>query len=65
MKTLKESLKEMKEFYERHSEYERTRANQATKGSGIQNELMMASKYNEGRAKGVEEALSIMMDYFG
>lgn len=55
--TIKEYITEAIDFYTRHAEYERMRAEQATNGSKIQAELMMASKFNEGRASAYEEML--------
>ena len=39
-KTLKQQVLDAADFYKRHAEWERKRAEQATKGSGIADEMM-------------------------
>lgn len=64
-KTLKQQFKEAIAHYEVHADYEKRRGLQATDGSNIQNELLMAAKFNEGRAKGFKEALEILEQIIG
>ena len=58
--TIIERMNEAIDFYTRHSKWERKRAEQATDGSKIQNELMMASEFNRGRASAYKEMLSML-----
>lgn len=55
-----QELTEQAEFYERHSEWERSRAEQATDGSSIKTETMMACRFNEGRAQAMREAIELV-----
>lgn len=64
-KTLKQQVLDAADFYKRHAEWERKRAEQATKGSGIADEMMQAAKYNEGRAAAMLEALDLINRYLG
>lgn len=63
--TLKQTLKKAQEFYTRHAEWERKKAEQATPGSNIREEMLRAAAYNEGRAKAMEEALGFLEQYLG
>lgn len=51
-------------MYNRLSDYEIGRAVRATNGSSIQQESIMASEFNRGRAKAMEEAKQAMNEYF-
>ena len=55
--TIREYITEAIEFYTRHADWERAKAEQATSGSKIQAELMMSSKFNEGCASAYAEML--------
>ena len=58
--TIKEFMEEAIAHYTRDAEYERKRAKQATDGSSIQIELLMAAKFNEGRANAYKEMLALI-----
>lgn len=64
-KTLKSQITEAADYYKRHAEWERSRAEQATNGSDIAAEMMMAARYNEGRAAAMREALDLINRYLG
>lgn len=63
--TLKKMLEEAAAHYERHAEWEKARAEQATDGSNIQHEVLRAYKYNLGRAAGIREALQLIEEIIG
>ena len=65
MKTLKELLTEAINSYERRAEWEKKRADMATEGSNIQQEILRAYQYNKGRANGIKEALDMIIEYIG
>lgn len=62
---LKEAITEAAEFYARHAEWERSRAEQATKGSNIATEMLLAARYNEGRAAAMRETLDLINRFLG
>lgn len=64
-KTLTQRVLDAADFYKSHAEWERKRAEQATKGSWIAEEMMQAAKYNEGRAAAMLEALDLIKQYIG
>lgn len=51
-------------MYNRLSNYEQRCANRATNGSSIQQESIMSSEFNRGRAKAMEEAKHAINGYF-
>lgn len=51
-------------MYNRLSKFEERCANRATNGSSIQQESIMASEFNRGRAKAMAEAKQVMNEYF-
>ena len=51
-------------MYNRLSEFEQRCADRATNGSSIQQESIMASEFNRGRAKAMAEAKQVMNEYF-
>lgn len=63
--TLKQRLADCAEFYKKHAEWEISRAEQATDGSSIAAEMMLAARYNEGRAAAMLEALDLVTKYIG
>ena len=64
-KTLKQQVLYAADFYKRHAEWERKRAEQATKGSGIAPEKMGADKCNEGAWAALLEAPDLIERYLG
>lgn len=64
-KTLKQSIVEAAEHYERHAEYLRKRAERATNGSDIQREMKEMYQFNRGRAKAMREALEYIEEFIG
>lgn len=63
--TLKQTIIEAAEFYERHAEYLHKRAERASEGSNIQREIYNAYEYRKGQARAMREALEYIEEYLG
>lgn len=63
--TLKETLTQAAEHYERHAEWLRKRMEAAASGSRIQRETRDAYEFNRGRAKAMREALDFAESFIG
>lgn len=64
-KTLKDYIKDAVEHYDKHANFEKCRADQATEGSNIQKEIMYAYQFNRGRAAAMREVLAFIEEYIG
>lgn len=58
--TIIERMNAAVDFYSRHAEFERKRAEQATDGSKIQTELLVSSAFNRGRVDAYMEMLAAL-----
>jgi hypothetical protein len=65
MPTLKQSIIEAAEHYERKAEIYRNRAGRASAGSNMQHELTEVYKYNLGRARAMREAIEYIEEFLG
>lgn len=65
MPTLKQSIIEAAEHYERKAEYYRRKVENATPDSRIQHEYREAHQYSLGRAKAMREALEYIDEFLG
>jgi len=58
--TFKADLVRMYHHYVKHAEWEKNRADRATEGSSIQQEILRAYSYNKGRAAAIKEVLDLI-----
>lgn len=58
--TFKAELIRLHAHYSRHAEWEKARADRATTGSDIQQEILRAYSYNKGRAAAIKEVLDLL-----
>lgn len=63
--TLKETIKKAMEHYESNAAWEKKKAEQATKGSDIQHEVLRASEFNRGRSCAMREVLDLLDRFIG
>lgn len=59
-KSARVSLEETAQHYERNADYEYRRAILMPEGCNLRKELLEASTFNKGRAKGIREALEMI-----
>ena len=64
-KTLKQTILDAAEFYERKTKHYEHRMAIAAEGSNIQREIRDCYEYNKGRAKAMREALEYIEEYIG
>lgn len=60
VEALRNELTAMRDHYERHAEWNRKRAERATQGSSIQQEILRGEAYNRGRANAIKEVLELL-----